>query len=274
MVHWLTAGIAASAIALLASTASAQEQTEGGAEEISAQEEAGSAVRQVYQPAEFARFAPRTALDMVRQIPGFTIREGGGDRGLGQADTNVLINGRRISGKSNGPVEALGRIPANDVIRLEIVDGASLDLGGLSGQVLNVITSGDGAISGRFRYSPQFRSEGTPFRWGDGEVSIARGGAKTEWTLSFEHDQGRFNDAGPEFVYDGNGDLIDVREEIRNDFTDRPILSGSFARVADNGNVLNLTGEAQAFIFRGREISERAPLNDVNQTRFLRANGR
>ena len=29
--------------------------------------------REVYTPADFARFAPRNALDMLRQVPGFTI---------------------------------------------------------------------------------------------------------------------------------------------------------------------------------------------------------
>lgn len=62
----------------------------------------GTTARRSYTPEDFARFAPRSALDMAQQVPGFQIREGDGARGLGQADTNVLINGRRISGKSNG----------------------------------------------------------------------------------------------------------------------------------------------------------------------------
>ncbi|MEL6506424.1 MAG: TonB-dependent receptor plug domain-containing protein, partial [Pseudomonadota bacterium] len=69
-------------------------------------EENARTVRAQFSPEDFARFAPRTALDMVQQIPGFVIREGASDRGFGQADTNVLINGRRISGKSNGPIDA------------------------------------------------------------------------------------------------------------------------------------------------------------------------
>ena len=65
------------------------------------------AIRQTYYPEDFSQFVPRSALDLVKQVPGFNIDEGGGDRGFGQADTNVLINGRRVSGKSNGPAEAL-----------------------------------------------------------------------------------------------------------------------------------------------------------------------
>ena len=100
-------------------------------------------VRQIYLPSDFAQFPPRSAFDLVRQIPGFSVNEGGGDRGFGQADTNVLINGRRISGKSNGPTQALERLSVESVIRIEILDGASLDIGGMSGQVVNVITDAD-----------------------------------------------------------------------------------------------------------------------------------
>ncbi|MEO0591170.1 MAG: TonB-dependent receptor plug domain-containing protein, partial [Pseudomonadota bacterium] len=144
----------------------------------------GTKARRSYTPEDFARFAPRSAFDMAEQVPGFSIREGDGARGLGQADTNVLINGRRISGKSNGPVAALQRIPAEEVVRLELVDGASLDIGGLTGQVLNVITAGNGAISGQYRYAPQIRSFGTDPRLYEGSVSVAGGGDKTDWTLA------------------------------------------------------------------------------------------
>ncbi len=235
-----------------------------------ANDDAPSALRRSYAPQEFDRFAPRTALDMANQIPGFSIREGGDDRGLGQADTNVLINGRRISGKSNGPLAALGRVPADDVVRLEILDGASLEIAGLSGQVLNVVTGSTGDVNGRFRYEPQFRTRGAPFRWGNGEVSLSGGGERTEWTVSFENEQWRFNDSGPEFVYDGAGALIETRQENNNRNIDRPILSGSFTRTAANGNVLNLTGETQAFFLRGTETSQRDIGGADANTRVLR----
>ncbi|MEM6537065.1 MAG: TonB-dependent receptor [Pseudomonadota bacterium] len=226
-------------------------------------------VREVFEPQEFDRFAPRTALDIVQQIPGFSIREGGGDRGLGQADTNVLINSRRVSGKSNGPVDALRRIPATEVLRLELIDGASMDLPGLSGQVLNVLTKQSGGISGRFVYSPQFRDTGTSFRWGNGEVSIAGGSEKTEWTLSFENDQRRFGDEGPEFVFDGEDQLISSRFESRTETVDIPRLSGSYSRTASNGSVLNATGEFQGFLSDVRETSERTLLGDAYRVRSL-----
>jgi hypothetical protein len=236
----------------------------------SAAEPSGPRARRTFTPDDFARFAPRSALDMARQVPGFSIREGGGARGLGPADTNVLVNGRRISGKSNGPVDALSRIPTDEVLRLELVDGASLDIGGLTGQVLNVVTRSTGGISGQFRYAPQFRDFGTPARLLDGSVAIAGGGTKDDWTLSISNDSNRLGDEGPELVFDGAGDLIDRREEVRNENLDAFGLSGSWSRVADNGNVLNLTGEVNGFIRRETEISERSgSISPVDRTRIF-----
>lgn len=266
--------VGTAAIAFCASQAAAEDVAMSSADEV-ALDETGSEssdanTRRTFTPEDFARFAPRSALDMARQIPGFSIRQGDGARGLGQADTNVLINGRRISGKSNGPVEALQRIPAEEVVRLELVDGASLDIGGLSGQVLNVITSSTGGITGQFRYSPRFRSKGTPARLYEGSVSLAGGGKKTEWTLALENDSNRRGNDGIERVFDATGDLIDTRIEQSNFNSDRPSLSGSFTRIADNGNVLNATGEVQAVFFENTETSQRSgSVSPVDRSRFF-----
>src|SRR6266550_2707580 len=57
--------------------------------------------KRIYAPADFARFAPKTAYDMLVQVPSFTIRTADTTaRGLGQASENVLINGERIANKS------------------------------------------------------------------------------------------------------------------------------------------------------------------------------
>jgi hypothetical protein len=234
-------------------------------------ETVGSTTRSTFAPDFFARFAPRSAHDMARNVPGFAIRGGDEARGLGQADTNVLINGRRISGKANGPVEALRRIPAEDVVRLELVDGASLGIGGLTGQVLNVVTRASGRVSGQFRYQPEFRTFGTPARLLAGSLALAGSGTKSEWTLALRNDSNRRGAQGPEVVFDRFGTITALRDEQSNFSTDRISLSGSYARTADNGNILNLTAQTQGFIYREREISfQRPPGGSLERTRRLR----
>lgn len=227
--------------------------------------------RSTFLPADFARFAPRSAFEMARNVPGFSIREGDDARGLGQADANVLINGRRISGKANGPSEALRRIPPEDVVRLELVDGASLGIGGLTGQVLNVVTSASGQVSGQFRYNPEFRSYGTPARLLGGNVALAGSSAKSEWNVALRNESNRRGNEGPEQVFDAAGRLTALRDEQANFNSDRISLSGAFTRNADNGAILNLTGQVQGFLFREREISiQRPPGGSVLRTRSLR----
>ena len=142
-------------------------------------------IRRTYYPEDFSQFVPRSALDLVKQVPGFSVDQGGGDRGFGQADINVLINGRRVSGKSNGPTEALERLSVDSVIRLEVVDGASLDIGGISGQVVNVITATEKKTTGLFRYTPRFRPTGanSEERLREFTVAMTGGDDNSEWTL-------------------------------------------------------------------------------------------
>lgn len=226
--------------------------------------------RSTFEPDYFARFAPRNAFDMARNVPSFAIRSADEARGLGAADTNVLINGRRIAGKANGPTEALRRIPLEDVVRLELVDGASLGIGGLTGQVLNVVTSASGRVTGQFRYNPEFRTFGVPARLLGGSLGLAGGGRKSDWTLQLRNDSNRRGNEGPEQVFDGAGVLTALRDERANFDSDRLALNGSYARTADNGNILNLTGQVGGFLFREREISlQRAPGGPLDRTRTL-----
>src|SRR5690606_12054484 len=114
----------------------------------------------VYTPADFAQYAPRTALDMLRQIPGFTIDISiGQGRGLGQATGNVLLNGERIVIKAGSITDELARISAANVIRIELVEGATLNVPGLSGRVANVVARSGGGLQGQFEWRPQMAAE-------------------------------------------------------------------------------------------------------------------
>ena len=167
--------------------------------------------QQVYAPEFFARFAPKTALDMVEQVPGFKISEASEDRGFGQASQNVLINGRRISGKSNDAFGVLQRIGANNVVRIEIVDGATLQIPGLSGQVANVVANVD-ALSGQWEVQPQFRYTREP-SWLNGKASVTGRAGGLQWTLGADAENFHNGASGPERVYDASGAQIDLRDE-------------------------------------------------------------
>src|SRR3982751_4462233 len=131
------------------------------------------AAKRVYTAADFARFAPKTAYDMLVQVPSFTIHSASNERGLGQASENVLINGERIANKSGGAVDQLQRISAQNVERIEIVDAASLGIAGLSGQVANVILKTATKSSGQFEWRPSWRAHYAKPEYLGGSISYS-----------------------------------------------------------------------------------------------------
>lgn len=208
-----------------------------------------------YTAADFAQYAPRTALDMAVRVPGFSIEsDSTGERGFGQAAGNVLINGQRVSGKSNTAVDALGRIPARAVERLEILDGATLDIPGLSGQVLNVVAE-NGAISGAWTWQARVRENLPPY-YDYIDASLSGAAGDFDWSVGLESSPGRGANQGREDVYDGTGALTHYREEnltfIADDVTATLGLSWNPA----SGAVANLNGEYSILQWDEREQSD------------------
>jgi len=87
-----------------------------------------------YDADYFASAAPRTALDMVERVPGFTLDEGEERRGFAGAQSNVLIDGESPASKEDID-DVLSRIPAQDVVRIELIRG---NAGASSAQAVRV----------------------------------------------------------------------------------------------------------------------------------------
>ncbi len=80
----------------------------------------------VFEPAFFADSRPDTALDMISRLPGFALDTGDtGQRGFAGAAGNVLIDGDRPSSKSDRLDQALRRISADSVERIELIRGGA-----------------------------------------------------------------------------------------------------------------------------------------------------
>ena len=98
----------------------------------------------VFEAEFFKQFQPVSVNDMISRIPGIGLAlgrgGGGGRRGLGGGGNEILINGQRITGKSNGSREQLRRIAASQVRYIEIIRGTSeeIDVRGGS-QVINIV---------------------------------------------------------------------------------------------------------------------------------------
>ena len=194
-----------------------------------------------YAPAYFEQFQPNTASDMVARIPGFSIQnDDGGERGLGQATLNVLINGRRPSSKSSDADDILGRITADSVSRIDILDGATLDIPGLSGQVANIITQQDtGTLSGSWSYAARFE-EGTDPQLLEGEVSVTGTRGNLEFVAGLDLGQFTFTDIGREAFFDENRTVFEARQEDVFYTQETPDANLNLTYSPDNGHVANL----------------------------------
>jgi len=104
--------------------------------------------RVVYDEAYFSEFNALTAEDLLNRVPGIQdiLRDAqsqtstSAQRGFGSTGDQILIDGRRLSGKSNTVASALQRIQASQVLRVEVIRGAVADLDvRTEGVVVNIV---------------------------------------------------------------------------------------------------------------------------------------
>lgn len=248
MPHSFSASVIAIACALCLPAGLAAQDEDAGATPIAPMPGAA----RVFEPVYFERFAPRNALDMVTRIPGFTVTGGNdqGQRGLGQATQNVIVNGERLSSKSDSVEDQLRRIPATDVIRIELVDGNTLDIPGLTGLVANVIYKSNGA-SGQFRWTTGFRPHNTEAQLFGGEVSLTGSEGRLDYTVALSNPNERFGADGPVLITDGAGNLIEEQYSRFSGKFDEPKLATTFGYDFGGGVEANLNlNYGEDFLYR------------------------
>jgi len=147
----------------------------------------------VYEESFFAEYNLRTADEMLQRIPGGarmldSADSGGGQqRGFGSEGDQILINGRRLAGKSNEISAALRRIRIENVDRIELLRGTSNDIDVRSeGVVINIVlkereaTTHSGSATVKARLDDSGRSEL------DGDVSYNGELGKLTYFLSLD----------------------------------------------------------------------------------------
>ncbi|MBX7496819.1 TonB-dependent receptor plug domain-containing protein [Qipengyuania sp. 6B39] len=225
---------------------------------------------QVFEPVYFERYAPRNALDMLAQVPGFVIDGGDNNsRGLGQATANVLVNGQRFSSKSESVRDQLSRIPSGDVVRIEIVDGTTLDIPGLNGQVANIVVNTTGA-SGQFRWTTGFRPHNTEAQLYGGEISLTGKEGALDYTVSLSNENNRFGADGPVELRDGAGNLIETQATKFSGKFDNPRLSTNFTYTISPESVAHLNLRYGEDFFAERITEFAQPVTGPDRDRLVR----
>ncbi len=194
----------------------------------------------------FAQYAPRTALDIARRVPGFQLDLGDTDtRGFAGAAGNIVINGSRPSSKAESLEATLARIPANRVTRVEVGPG---DLFGADyatkNQVLNIILSAEGGIDGNVTASLRRLYTGTLVPNGSASALIKRGASTINLSAGFNNNVNR--EEGTDTVTNitpplATGELLEFRRKFNSYADFEPYVSASWAleRAQDNAFRLN-----------------------------------
>ena len=257
------------ALVLAGATPLAAQDTESGnAPPPVAEPPAAAENRQSYPASDFERFSPTSALDMLENVPGFQIRADDERRGLGQANENVLVNGQRLSSKSDSLFDQLARIPATSVERIDIVDGATLSIPGLSGQVADIITRPD-AFSGQFNWRGEVRPHYSHPGYLNGEVSVKGAAGKVEYTLAASNESSRGAFGGPYDIFNGDGSLRENRNgRLWSDY-DAPKLAASLKFDGPGSSIGNLNASYSRVYSDYEEDEDRAPVGDTAFNRLL-----
>ncbi len=237
----------------------------GGAGEnasIPAAPAAGAGVdgRVTYPPDFFAQYTPQTALDMVRRVPGFSIDSGSDRRGFSGAAGNVLIDGARPSAKSQGLEDILGRIPARQVVRVELIRGASSGEAAGQSVIVNVVRT-TSAGSGRYEAGAELTEAGRVSP--RGELSYNGRIGEMEFTLGADRYLEQRPLGGIRMFRDGQDNL----EYVSTDWTPRTYREANINGAISTpllGGTLNLNASAHRENFKTALESARFEIVPVN----------
>jgi len=218
--------------------------------------DAATARTTTYPMAFFAAFAPATALDIVRRVPGFTIEQIDQEvRGFGGAAGNVVFNGSRPSSKSDSLETILARIPASRVLRVEIGPGDlyGSDYSGKS-QVLNVILTAAGGIDGNVTVKARRDYTGHLTPNVEASVLIRRGVS----SINLAADTSQFDQTEEGFdrvTALPGGNQLEFRRKVNTFSEDNPFVSATWGMEAAPDRSLHLNGRYSPGSFKLKQTN-------------------
>lgn len=218
--------------------------------------------RGVYPLSYFEAYVPRTARDMVARIPGFQIRQGDTSRrGLGQGGANILINGERLTGKAD-PFAQLDQLLASNVVEIRILEGATLSIPGLSGQVADITVNKSTKLQGTWKWNPQFRKRIKPNLLNgeinvNGEANILGG---LTYAVTLRDYSFRSGSRAVETLRDPSGQLFETRNEDIQNTSGEPGLAVNLGWAPKPGHKANLNAEYFLFNYNRSAPAVRTPL--------------
>lgn len=227
---------------LMSTTALSQEsETEGNSSTVT------------YQADYFTEFKPVTLHDMLRSVPGTAALLARADeeltgrrvRGFGSAGDQILIDGKRIAGKTNSLGLQLKRIQAKSVSHIELIRGTKAGLDVQSeGLIINVVMKENASksntvwtVGGEYadggKLNPLAKVTHT------GELERLKYSVGVDFAL--EETRRSFNDT----FFDSSG--TQYQDNMLSNIRDREkiFINSGIEYSAENGDVLRLNGQLE-----------------------------
>jgi len=204
-----------------------------------------------YTAEYFQPYQTVTAEDMLRWVPGGATllpdnnrRNDQDKRGFGSGGDQILINGKRISGKSNDISSAIQRIQADVVNRIEVIRGTSAGLDVRSeGTLINIVLAEDaGGGAGSWQAHSGFYGGDAEF---DGLVAYSDSAGTINYLVSAEYGpyaRGQDEDRSEDYFAPGSNALLEHRESSLPELQDKIIFNVSGDTEFANGSRMNLNG--------------------------------
>lgn len=240
-----------------------EQPSEAGSRAIAAGVWASADGRKVtYEASYFEPYQSVTAADMLRWVPGGAELIPSGPsgsstekRGFGSGGDQVLINGKRISGKSNDIGSALARIQATVVTRVEVIRGTTPGLDVRSeGTLVNIVLDGEvSGGAGSWQLHSGFYGEDPEY---DGLFSYSNSSGRLNYLVSAQlgpYNRGNKIERYEEYRAAGGSTVTERRETRTYDINEELILNGSTNWSFDGGSLLNINARVAD---RERDIQE------------------
>ncbi|MEP7129891.1 MAG: TonB-dependent receptor [Sphingomicrobium sp.] len=212
--------------------------------------------RLVYDAAFYAQFKPSTALDLIRETPGFALIDTNTRRGFAGAGGNVFVDGERPVAKSQTLSDILQRIPATQVLRIELLRGGESGADASGYAVIANVVSTPSAGAGVYQLGAEYAGRTpVPNGWASWSGRLGR----TNYSLGANGYSLMRYLPGERALLDGTGALVGTREDRS---------PRSFYQVAFNGEVSRpmLGGQVRA---TGQVKFERYHHDSTTATRSL-----
>lgn len=204
----------------------------------------------------FEPFNPFSVGDMIDRIPGVSIAASSATeerRGLRGNEDAILVNGQQITGKDSGGISSLQRISAGNVKYIEVIRGATAELQGTTGRIINIVLNENAGRS--ISMSTAFlRYAGDNTYRVNPQITFSSISPNKSYTLEFQNSRIYRPWARSKLTSDALGAGIIQSDEFEQYGTGTTKASGRMDRRFATGATLQVNGLLQAVrIDRQRE---------------------